>query len=51
MGMVIVISTACLSGLVMYAYYSKCDPLLQGKLFRAEQVWAEFSAHLFSFLY
>ena len=37
-GMVIVVSSACLSGLVMYANFVECDPYTMGYVTSSDQV-------------
>ncbi|KAJ8021821.1 Sodium-coupled monocarboxylate transporter 1 [Holothuria leucospilota] len=36
-GMILVVSTACLAGVVMYAYYSTCDPYTAGYVSQTDQ--------------
>ncbi|XP_072166483.1 sodium-coupled monocarboxylate transporter 1-like [Diadema setosum] len=37
-GMIVVVSLACLAGLVMYAYYADCDPLFSGRVRAPDQL-------------
>ena len=37
-GMFIIITLSSLVGIVMYAYYSECDPLKQGVIYDPNQV-------------
>lgn len=37
-GMVLLLSCACLCGVSLYAYYSKCDPLALGVIKKTDQV-------------
>ena len=37
-GLCLVVGSAATCGIVMFAYYSNCDPLLSGKISSADQV-------------
>ena len=37
-GLCLVVGSAATCGIVMFAYYSSCDPLLSGKITSADQV-------------
>lgn len=37
-GVASIISCACLSGIVLYAFYAKCDPLSRGVITSSDQV-------------
>ncbi|XP_071964294.1 sodium-coupled monocarboxylate transporter 1-like isoform X1 [Antedon mediterranea] len=47
-GMVIVVCLACLSGLVMYAKYAGCDPMLRGDVAKSDQLIPYLVMDLFS---
>jgi sodium-coupled monocarboxylate transporter 8/12 len=40
-GMVLLISCACLCGVAIFAYYSDCDPLALGLIQKTDQVLNE----------
>ncbi|XP_072046244.1 uncharacterized protein [Amphiura filiformis] len=46
-GMAVVVSLACLSGLTMYAFYVDCDPLALGNVKETDQLIAYFTLELF----
>eukprot|EP00057_Strongylocentrotus_purpuratus_P029239 XP_011683713.1 PREDICTED: sodium-coupled monocarboxylate transporter 1 [Strongylocentrotus purpuratus] len=46
-GMVIVVSSACLSGLVMYANFVECDPFTMGYVTSSDQLMPYFVMYLF----
>ena len=37
-GIIAIISLSCLAGIVMYAFYAKCDPIKFGLIEKADQV-------------
>lgn len=39
------------SGLAIYSYYAKCDPVLEGRIKSREQVLASFFAQIFGGVY
>ncbi|XP_071839926.1 sodium-coupled monocarboxylate transporter 1-like isoform X2 [Apostichopus japonicus] len=47
-GMVLVATSACLAGVVMYAYYSTCDPYTAGYVSQTDQLMPYFVLDLFN---
>ncbi|XP_030839471.1 sodium-coupled monocarboxylate transporter 2-like [Strongylocentrotus purpuratus] len=46
-GMIIVVSAACISGIVMYANFAVCDPLTMGYVSKSDQLMPYFVMYLF----
>lgn len=47
MGLVLIISLSCMNGVIMYAYFHKCDPLTAGKVDASDQLLPYLSLQLF----
>ncbi|ELT89215.1 hypothetical protein CAPTEDRAFT_91387 [Capitella teleta] len=47
-GMFIIITLCCLTGLIMYAYYAECDPILQGVIDDPNQLLPRFCMDILS---
>ncbi|XP_030838997.1 sodium-coupled monocarboxylate transporter 2-like [Strongylocentrotus purpuratus] len=46
-GMIIVVSAACISGIVMYANFADCDPITMGYVSKSDQLMPYFVMYLF----
>ncbi|XP_063968215.1 sodium-coupled monocarboxylate transporter 1-like [Lytechinus pictus] len=46
-GMIIVVTAACISGIVMYANFADCDPLTMGYVSKSDQLMPYFVMYLF----